>query len=436
MRTKQTVFAIVLLIALLLIINVSAQEEEVVIAPQPCDEPGSLTLWVWDPTWAELLGELVDVWTTNYCPGAEVEIIQQPYDAYWAALPTAAIGGEMPDVFNMAQDMVGFYANNEVLLDLQPYFDEYGVDTTVWGSGETGPYVFDGDLYAAPLEWVTVTIFYNKDLFDAAGVDYPTAEWTWDDFAAAAEALTDPEAGVYGASVYAGYQTGYTNWIAATGEDPVVTPDRSACTLTSEDSIAALTFLKDLYDAGYMPSVSDMGGSGADDAFNMFVSGQVAMITAGSWRLPNAVEQVEFNWDIVQLPRHPETDRSRSNVHSTSYAASAASENPDLAANLILFLVSDEAQLVFAEGGGVAPSNPNPEIQAVWADSFTEAGVNVQAFVDATNDSWGVTAFAEIWNYVDAEIVVNIFDLDMSLEEATTTACEFIDEQIAVLANP
>ena len=139
--------------------------------------------------------------------------------------------------------------------------------------------------------------------------------------------------------------------------------------------------------------------------------------------------------DVVQLPRHPETGRSRSNVHAVGYVASAATENPDLAANLILFLASDEGQMFFAEAGGVAPGNPNPELQAMWAEAFADTGVNIQAYIDATQDSWGVTAFAEIWDYVDSEIVVNIFDLDMDAEEAAELACEFIDEQIAELAG-
>ena len=285
-----TVFTI-LLMTFSLAVSVSAQEA--VIEALPCDEPGELTMWVWDETWAGIIGNSIDAWIAEYCPGAEVDLIYQPWGNYWDLLRTNAAGGDLPDVFNMSQDNFEFYSRNEVLLDLQPYWDEFGVDTALWGTGLVDPYRVgeEGDLYAGPVNWDTIAIMYNKDMFDAAGLDYPTAEWTWDDFAMAAETLTNPDEGVYGASVYAGYQTGYPNWIAATGEDPVVTPDRSACTLTSEDSIAALNFLKGLLDNGYMPSPSIMGGSGADDAFNMFASGLVAMITAGPWRVPNAAER-------------------------------------------------------------------------------------------------------------------------------------------------
>ncbi len=435
MKAKMIVILVLLLIAFSMALT--AQAQETVIEPLACEEPGSLTMWVWDENWFDIIGASIDVWVEEYCPGAEVELIHQPWGEYWDLMRINAAGGDLPDVFNMNQVFFGFYGDNGVLLNLQPYFDEFGLDTSVWGSGMIDPYRVgeDGDLHAAPVEWVTVAMLYNQDMFDAAGLDYPTAEWTWDDFADAAATLTNPDEDVYGAAVYLEYQTGYPNWIAATGESPVVAPQRAGCTLTSDESQEALSFLKDLYDAGYMPSVSTLGGASPDDAFNMFASGRIAMISAGAWKIQSAIEQIEFNWDIVQQPRHPETGRSRSTLHAASYVASANSENADLAANLILFLVSDEGQQFFAEAGGVAPSNPNPELQAMWAAAYADADLNVQAYIDAVEDSVGVNLFAEIWGVANEEIVVNIFDLDMDVAEAAELACEFIDEQIAELAG-
>ncbi|MBI5670865.1 MAG: sugar ABC transporter substrate-binding protein [Chloroflexi bacterium] len=427
---------LLILVMLLLALPALAQEATPeaagtpAIAPQACEQPGSLTMWVWDENWAEVIGQAIEAWQADYCPGAEVDLQVQPWGQYWDLLKTNVAGGDMPDVFNMSQDRFYFYASNDALLDLQPYFDEAGVDTSLWGSGMIDPYRWgdNQDLYAGPVNWDTIAIFYNKDLFDAAGVEYPTAEWTWDDFAEAAAALTDPENDVYGAAVYAEYQSGYPNWIAATGTTPIVEAGRTRCTLTDEGSLEALNFLKGLYDEGYMPSVSVVGGTSPDDAFNFWLAGKVAMVAGGSWKLPEAIEKATFDWDVVQLPRNPETGRSRSIVHSVGYVASANTENPDLAANLILYLVSDEGQKFFADAGGVAPANP--ALQQQWIDSFGDAGVNIQTFVDALQDSQGVTVFDEIWDKINTELVVNIFDQGMSVEDAANDACEFINTQL------
>lgn len=417
-----------LLVLLVMSVSVSmVKAQDVAIAAVPCEQPGTLTMWVWDENWARVIGASIEAWKANYCPGAEVNLSVQPWGQYWDLLATNAAAGDLPDVFNMSQDRFFFYASNETLLDLQPYFDEAGVDTSLWGSGMIDPYRWgeNRDLYAAPVNWDTIAIFYNKDMFDAAGLAYPTSDWTWDDFAAAAAALTDPANDVYGAAVYSEYQAGYPNFIASTGITPIINAARTECTLDDPESLEALNFLKGLYDAGYMPSISVMGGASADDSFNFWLAGRVAMVSGGSWKLPAAIEQATFNWDVVQLPRNPDSGRTRSILHSVGYVASARSANPDLAANLIVFLASDEGQRFFAEGGGVAPANP--AMQDEWVNSFGDAGVNIQAFVDATDDSQGVTVFGEVWNSINTDLVINIFDLGMSVEDAVATACAAVE---------
>ena len=430
LRTARSIALLVIMLMTLAVPAQAQEMEEPVFAAQPCKEPGELTLWLWDENWAKIIGDSVEAWKEKYCPGAEVKIEVNPWGQYWDLLKTNAAGGDMPDVFTMNQTSFYFYASNGALLNLQPYFDEAGIDTTKWGSGQIDPYRWgeNGDAYAAPMEWVTIAVFYNKDLFDAAGLEYPTADWTWDDFAAYAEALTDEEAGVFGAAVYLEYQSGYPNWIAATGVTPVMEAGRKRCTLTDEGSIEALTFLKGLLDKGYMPTPSILGGTSPDDAFNLFKSGQLAMMSVGAWKLPQAFEELDFNWDVVQFPKHPETGRSRSSLHAVGYVASANTENPDLAANLIIYLISDEGQMFFAEAGGVAPGNPSPALQQMWIDSFGDTDVNIQAFVDAITDSQGVTIFDEIWDLADKEIVLQIFDLGMDIEEVTAAACETINQ--------
>ncbi|MFN8530646.1 MAG: sugar ABC transporter substrate-binding protein [Anaerolineae bacterium] len=428
-----------LLVAVILCVTLvggaSAQDStpeaaQMAIAAQPCAAPGTLTMRVWDQNWAAVIQQSIDAWIRDYCPGATVTLETVPWDQYWTLLRTNATSGDLPDIFNVSQDRFYFYANNGAVLDLQPYWDQYGVDTTIWGTGMVDPYRWGDsrDLYAGPVNWDTVVVYYNKDMFDAAGLAYPTAEWTWDDFATAAAGLTDPVNDVYGAAVYSEYQAGYPNWIAATGIPPIVGAGRTQCTLDQERSIQALEFLKGLEDSGYMPSVSVIGGATADDSFRYWLSGRVAMVTNGSWNLPTALEQATFNWDVVQLPRNPETGRSRSILHSVGYVASANTQNADLAANLILYLVSDEGSAFFANAGGVAPANPTQ--QEAWVASFGNTSVNVQAFVDAITDSQGVTAFDEIWDAINTELVINIFDLNVPVRDAVRQACAFVNEQL------
>jgi multiple sugar transport system substrate-binding protein len=429
MRSLRPHLILLLVFCLSIVTNIRAHDVPA-IKPVSCSEPGTLSMWVWDANWAKIINESIADWEATYCPGAVVDLEVHPWEDYWKLLHDGVTDDNLPDVFNMTQDRFLFYASNDALLDLQPLWDAAGVDTTVWQSAMTQTYRWgDGDdLYAGPVNWDTVAIYYNKDLFDEAGLSYPESTWTWGDFAASAAALTNPDTDIYGASVYAEYQSGYPNWIASTGTPPVLGAGRTQCTLTVTPSLNALNFLKDLYDKGYMPSVTTMGGPSADNAFSFWLNGQVAMITGGSWKLPEAIKDAPFNWDVVQLPRNPQTGRSRSILHSVSYVASANTEMPDLATNLILYLVSDEGQQFFADAGGVAPANPS--LQQQWIDSFGDTTVNVKTFVDATEDAQGVTIFDEIINTVNTEIVVNIFDKNMSVDEAAEIACDFVNSDL------
>jgi len=231
---KQYVILLLIVMLSALTFPMQAQGQGATIPAGKCAAPGKLTMWVWDDNWQKIIAKSIDSWKSKYCAGAEVDLIQQPWDKYWELLQTSATGGDLPDVFNMSQDRFYFYAKNNALLDLQPYWDKAGIKTTVWGAGLVNPYRWGdkGDLYAGPVNWDTVAMYYNKDMFDAAKIAYPTAKWTWDDFAKAAQTLTDPKKDVYGALVYMEYQGGYANWIASTGTTPVVDAKRTTCTLT------------------------------------------------------------------------------------------------------------------------------------------------------------------------------------------------------------
>lgn len=428
-RTALATLSAAAIVASTLAIPVSAQTTPTITAAK-CAAPGSLTMQVWDEAWAKAINTSIEKWKADYCPGAEVTLNVVPWGDYWTGLRTSIAGGDAPDIFNVSQPNFFFFASNNALLNLQPYFDTAQIDTTIWGSGMVDPYRWGEtrDLYAGPVNWDTVVVFYNKDMFEAAGVALPTKDWTWDDFSAAAEKLTNTEADVYGAAVYSEYQSGYPNWIASTDTSPIVTADKTTCTLTEPGSLEALNYLKGLLDKGYMPSPSVLGGTSADDSFNFWASGKVAMVTNGSWKL-SSVADIPFNWDVVQLPKNPTTGISRSILHSVGYAASASTENPDLAANLIVYLLSDEGAKFFADAAGVAPANPNEALQTAWVTSL-KSDKNIAAFVDATADSQGITAYDEIWDKVNTELVVKIFDQGESVESVTKEVCDF------VAANP
>src|SRR5690606_31558560 len=99
----------------------------------------------------------------------------------------------------------------------------------------------DGAQYGVPTSFSNVVLFYNKDLFEEAGVDTPTNDWTWDDVRTAAEALTDQEAGVWGAYQPVSFHEFYKTLAQAGGQ--FLTDDGSQVAFNSPEGVRAATWL-------------------------------------------------------------------------------------------------------------------------------------------------------------------------------------------------
>ena len=125
-------------------------------------------------------------------PDVKVQIETVPYDDYFTKLQTAVAGGTAADAFELNYENFVTYSSNGSLAPLKT------VDATAYKPSLLQAFSANGTQYGLPESFSNVVLFYNKDLFAKAGVDEPTADWTWADEQAAAEKLTDKKAGVWG----------------------------------------------------------------------------------------------------------------------------------------------------------------------------------------------------------------------------------------------
>ena len=143
------------------------------------DASGAITINIWDANQQEGIQEICNDWTAQGNPEVKVEVID--WDNYWTLLEAGASGGELPDVFWMHSDYAQIYMENDVLLDLTEYIEKDGIDLGQYYPDITAIYQSDGKTYALPKDHDTIALLYNKALFDEAGVDYPTYDWTYED---------------------------------------------------------------------------------------------------------------------------------------------------------------------------------------------------------------------------------------------------------------
>ena len=146
------------------------------------DGPVTLSYGVWDQNQVPALKQMIaDFEKTN--KNIKVKVQVTPYDQYFTKLQAAATGGAAPDVFWMNGPNFQLYASNGVLAPISDQIKKDGLDTSVYPKSLVDLYSLDGKEYGLPKDFDTIGLWYNKTLFDDAGVKYPDATWTWTDSA-------------------------------------------------------------------------------------------------------------------------------------------------------------------------------------------------------------------------------------------------------------
>lgn len=266
-----------------------------------------------------------------------VEVETAPFDEYFSVLQTQVAGGDAPDAFELNFENFVAFAENGTLADLGSFMaDDTDLDTDAYYQPALNAFAIDGTQYGLPESYSTVMLFYNKELFDQAGIDYPTDNWTWDDERAAAEALAalgDDTWGFFaGIQFWEFYKTAFQNGCTffTNGE---VTLNESGC-------VEALEYMLSYVEDGLQPTAAEMGGVPDGD---MFLNGQIGLLTTGIWMF-GAFAEAPFDWDVVVEPGNVQ---GGSHFFANGVAVSVSSDKQDAAYRWIRFFTSspDAAKL-------------------------------------------------------------------------------------------
>jgi len=345
--------------------------------------PVEISMMMWgDP--AEL-----DVWNQivadfhQATPNITVNVEVADWDSYWTKLKTLLAAGTPPDVFTMDAPLYLDYQSRDVLLNLQPYLDKNpdllkGVYPQTLEAYKTA----DG-MYGLPRDFQTIVLFYNKDMFDAANVAYPTANWTYDDLRTAAKSLTKIESD--GKVTQFGFYSDlwdmeliWSEAIWAYGGD-IINADHTKTLIGEPKAREAWQLFHDMMfvDKSW-PDSTTAGEYGGDP----FLAGVAAMTTIGHWAVPGYAE-AGFKWDIAPMPKGPAGQAT--SVNSAGFVIGKASKNPDAAFEFLKYVLSEPAQKRLAELGFACPvlasvaesdaflKQPTPIDQKIFIDSLAFA---------------------------------------------------------------
>ncbi|WP_411720253.1 ABC transporter substrate-binding protein [Mycetocola sp.] len=301
-------------------------------------------------------------------PEVTIDVTTLPYADYGTALQTDLAAGTVADVFDIEYANFASYQANGVLAEI-PVENPDAYDPSLVES-----YQADGTQYALPSSFSTVVMFYNADLFDAAGVEYPTADWTWADEQAAAEKLTDAGAGVWGSHQPVSFYEYYK--VLAQNGGSFLNDDGTAVAFNTPEGIEAAEWLVGK-SGTVMPTIEDGQGT-ADFDTNLFKDGKLAMLHTGIWMF-GAFADAPFAWDIAVEPGNAE---QASAVFSNAVGVSADSEHVEAAAKWAEFLTSSSTMVdARLESGWELPPVSDEAALATYLEKDSPA--NRQAVFDS-----------------------------------------------------
>lgn len=297
----------------------------------------TISTWAGVDEAAELQGLLDEINANN----DEYEIVHQPIPAdYYTTVKTQlAAPGTGADMYWMDQNNMAlasegvFMSLNDCLAEAEP---GTAGDLNDYYPGILAVNEFDGEVYGLPWIAQPVIVYYNKALFDAAGLEYPTSDWTWDTFTELAKALTLDTDGDGEVD-----QWGFTNnswpppyifvWQAG-GE--LINEDFSEAPIDSPEFVEGFEFY---LSTAYNPEMSPSREVIAEQGFGeMFKAGKIAMFMGGAADDLDRVEGLDVG--VVRVPGHPVTGSHTTFAWNASTVINANTEHPEEACKALVAL--------------------------------------------------------------------------------------------------
>ena len=323
----------------------------------------------------------------------------------------------------MHSNNIYYYASNDQLLDLNGYIDGSDIDLANYPEGLGQIYNLNGKQYGIPKDYDTIGLWYNKTMFDEAGVSYPDETWTWDDIRSAAEKLTKSDGSQYGFLAGLHSQEGYYNFVYQNG-GTIVTDDKKSG-YDDPKTIEAMEYYFEFVRDGLSPKITN--DSERSEAFQ---NGLVAMAMFGSWNLSGfaANEYIAANCDVAVLPKANNGGQS-SIFNGLGNCIAVNTKHPDECWKWIEYLSNEAGQLKQAELG-IAISAFNGTADA-WTAAYPQ--FNVKAYLDMVSYAQirPYTNQTSIWEDKAYELLTDVYTNGGDVAAACTNVANMMNDAIA-----
>jgi len=361
-------------------------------------------------------------------PDIDIELVDIESQNYPTIAGTYLAGGDTTDLYSIKElSHMQTWADNGYLVALNDRIAADGYDMSKY-AGMDACYVnvSDGKQYALPFRADFWVLFYNKTLFDAAGVAYPTNDMTWDEYAELAIKMTKDN--VYG--------THYHTWFSDVANWAVCGSDYTLADGSYDELIYFYQLAQKLEDEGACMSYDELKASGLHYS-GAFAQGNIAMMPMGYWYAATLNGYIKdgtanFDWGYVAVPHKEDVAAGSSFGSPTGMAINAKSEHQEEAWKFLSWLCSEEGALCIASTGN-RPAYVSEAVAAKMSETegFPKDEASIAALLPSSIAmEWPVgEGVTEIKNAVNEEhslIMTRELSIEEGVAEMEERAAEYI----------
>jgi multiple sugar transport system substrate-binding protein len=348
---------------------------------------------------------------------------------YADKLYAQAVAGDAPDVMFVWGGICHNLMQKGQFMALDDYFGPEELED--FYPAKVMAHQYEGHLYGMPKYVSTIAMAYNKNLLDEAGVGYPDGTWDWDDYLAAFQATTKPDASQWGIYVSHEYLRHYV-WMNG-GEWMDADIFGKKCLLNEEKALEALKYNHDMI-WGPNPVSPKPGEIPEFGWWNVFSTGKVAFMESHSWTVTNYIRENDFDWDFIDLPVARDGGKA-GETFTDGYGIFAGTKYPEAAVRMLQFLTGPWAQKAMCLSiVGLQPTRIS--VAPIWdTESMgARAGYDAAAFTRVMDNARLNPAFQE--NEKVEEVFNPIWDEvwvtgQMPLDEGVNLIAQRVDDIFA-----
>ncbi|MEY8751916.1 ABC transporter substrate-binding protein [Alkalicoccobacillus gibsonii] len=366
----------------------------------------------------------------------EVELVNVPGEEYGQHLLTRFASGDIYDIVQLAENSY-YFANQGVLEDLTPWAEE-DEDFDLDDFYEVGveAYTHNDRLYGLPLRLGTVMMFYNKDLLDQHGLDYPDENSTWEEITEMAEEISNPSEGVFGMNPLGGWWASTSQFIRSHGVR-MLSEDYTEFQLDSPEGIEAIEKMNYLVnDLNVSPNTSQI-----PEGVDLWTSGRQGFLIDGPWHILSSRANIEdFEWDMTSAPTMPGVEDTAP-TFSNAFHIANGSNNKEAAWEVIKFWTGTEGQEILASEHAETPSRRS----IAESDAYLEIGDigpdNFSSTLNAVEGAYPPEA-SLMWSEINEEVdnrlsrILNLGEpVEVEMEALRKDIEPILEEQDRLLAE-